>query len=299
MKLIYTIVVTLSLACPALHAAAPAGPAVPAVLEPLNAKIQKNAPYEGWLLNVRAEQPLTDEQWKAIEAALGIQGIIAGMGKGINDEAIARLATLNLQVLVLDGASTLTDGCCQHIAKMKSLRRLSMGHMLQKEFTGRTLSLLKDLPALEALTLAGSATGPDAMAAIGQLTQLKELANWHTRHSDPRNPYLLKLTNLKSLTLGRNSTAHDHKTYSSLTDATMTTVAEMKSLESLRLMDFRPTLAALEKLKALPNLKTLDLTSSVDLSHAEDVAKGSARGNARRYRAVEAADGCRAARSWI
>ena len=203
--------------------------------------------------------------------ALGPKGIGTG-GKGINDQAIAHLATLNLEALSLDGAQSITDACCQDLAKMKHLRRLSMGHMLQKGFTGKDLSLLKDLPNLEAFTLAGSATGPDAMAAIGQLTQLKEFANWHTRHSDPLNPYLLKLTNLKSLTLGRNIAAHDHKTYSSLTDATMDTLAQMKSLEKIDLMDFRPSLAALEKVKALPNLKSLNLGNMVDIP-SEDVEK--------------------------
>ena len=211
-----------------------------------------------------------EEQWKAI-ASLSVRGIGTG-GKGINDEAIGRLAAMDLEMLRLDGAESITDACCQHLAKMKSLRRLSMGHMLQKEFTGKDLALLKDLPNLEALTLAGSATGPEAMAAIGQLTQLKELGNWHTRHSDPLNPYLLKLTNLKSLTFGRNSTSHDHKTWPALTDATMDTLAQMKSLEKIELFDCRPSLTALEKLKALPNLKTLHLGNLVDVQ-AADVEK--------------------------
>jgi len=221
----------------------------------------------GLYLEFRADQPPTEEQWKAI-AGLGVRGIGTG-GKGINDEAIARLAAMDLELLRLNGAESITDACCQDLAKMKSLRRLSMEHMLQKGFTGKDLGLLKDLPNLEAFTLAGSATGPEAMAAIGQLTQLKELANWHTRHSDPLNPYLLKLTNLKSLTLGRSNGAHDHKNWPALTDATMGTLAQMKSLEKIELFDCRPSLAALEKLKALPKLKTLQLSNLVDVQPAD------------------------------
>jgi hypothetical protein len=271
MKRIYIVLATLALACSTLIAAEPALPAVPDVLAPLKAKVSNGwYSFKGLYLNFRADLPVTEEQWKAI-AGLGVKGIGTG-GKGINDQAIARLATMDLEALSLDGAGSITDACCQDLAKMKSLRRLSMGHMLQKEFTGKDLNLLKDLPALEALTLAGSATGDDAMAAIGQLTQLKELANWHTRHSDPRNPYLLKLTNLESLMLGRNSNSHDGKTYSALTDVTMDTLAQMKTLEKIELHDFRPSLAALEKLKALPNLKTLNLGSLVDIP-SQDVEK--------------------------
>src|SRR5665213_487906 len=271
MKPICVVLVTFALVHSTLIAAEPALPTIPAVLEPLKAKVSNGwYLYKGLYLNFRADQPLTEDQWKAI-AGLGAKGIGTG-GKGINDEAIARLATMDLEALGLDGAQSITDACCQDLAKMKSLRRLSMGHMLQKGFTGKDLSLLKDLPALEAFTLAGSATGPDAMTAIGQLTQLKEFANWHTRHSDPVNPYLLKLTNLKSIMLGRNSTAHDHKTYSSLTDVTMDTLAQMKTLEKIEMHDFRPSLAALEKLNALPNLKTLNLGNMVDIP-SEDVKK--------------------------
>lgn len=270
MKLSFTILATLFLASPLLHAAAPVPPAIPAVLEPLKAKLEHNSPYEGWILRARAEEPVTEAQWKAIEG-LGVQGIAIG-GKGIDNDSIARMSTMNLTVLGIDGGPKVTDDFAQYVAKMKSLRRFNIGHMLQKEFTGKTFSLLKDLPALESLGFGGSATAEDAVEAVGQLTQLKELHHWHSRESDPRNLYLLKLTNLKVLQLGRNGTSRDHKTYVALTNATLDTLAQMKSLENVSLMEFRPRLAALEKLKALPNLKTLNLSESVDIS-AEDIKK--------------------------
>lgn len=264
---IAVIAMTIAFGCTGLCGAEPAVPAVPEALVPLKAKLANGSySFKGLYLNFRADQPVTEEQWKAIEG-LGVKGIGVG-GKGIDDEAIARIAKLDLQTLSLDGAEAITDASCKSLAKMKSLRRLSMGHMLQKGFTGKDLSLLKDLPSLEALTLAGSATGDEAMAAIGQITQLKELANWHTRHSDPKNAYLLNLTNLKSLTLGRNGATIDHKSRQALTDATIDTLIQLKSLEQLRLWEARLTLPALLKLKALSNLKSLGI-ENVDLSPEE------------------------------
>lgn len=89
-----------------LIAAEPALPPIPAVLEPLQAKVSNGwYSYKGGLyLNFIADQPLNEEQWKAI-AGLGAKGIGAG-GKGINDEAVARLATMNLEALSFNGTAS-------------------------------------------------------------------------------------------------------------------------------------------------------------------------------------------------
>lgn len=263
---IRTLVVTIALSSSTLLIAAePALPPIPTVLEPLQAKVANGwYSYKGGLyLNFRADQPLSEEQWIAI-ASLGAKGIGTG-GKGINDDTVARLATMNLEALAFDGAEGLTEGCFPHLAKMKSLQRLSMGHMLQKSFTGRGLALLKDLPALEALTLAGSATGNDAVQAVGELTQLTQFSNWHTRQTDPRAPYLLKLTNLKKLKLGRSNDRVEGQNRLALTDETLATLAQIKSLEELELEESRLTLPAIEQLKALPHLKTLALRNCLDV----------------------------------
>ena len=253
-----------ALAAP-LFAAEPALPPVPAALEPLQAKVTNGwYSYKGGLyLNFQAEQPLSEEQWKAIDG-LGVKGVGVG-GKAIDDATVARLAKMNLEVLSFNGTPTLTDGCFPHLAKMKSLQRLSMGHMLQKEFTGAGLALLKDLPAFEALTLAGSATGNEATQAIGELTHLKEFNNWHTRQTDPHAPYLLKLTSLTKLKLGRCG----DKNVQALTDETLATLAQLKSLEDLSLEEARLTLPAVQQLKALPHLKTLSLRNCLDIPATE------------------------------
>ena len=252
-------------------ASEPALPPIPAVLEPLNAKLTNGwYGFTGLYINFRADQPLTEEQWKAIEG-LGVKGISTG-GKGINDEAVARFATMNLEALGFDGAGTLTDGCFQHLAKIKGLQRLSMGHMLQKEFTGSGLALLKDLPALEILTIAGSAVGNDAMKAIGELTQVKQFSNWHTRQTDTKATYLLGMKGLKNLRLGRSGDRVAGKNQQALTDETLATLAQLKSLEDLALEEARLTLPAILRLKALPNLKNLTLKNCLDVP-PEDIEK--------------------------
>ncbi len=238
-------------------------------LEPLKAKIGSHYAFKGTVLSFRAEEPLTEEQWKAIEG-LGIRLISTG-GKGIDDAAIERLAKLDPEGLVLDG-SGITDDGCKHLAAMKSLRKLSVGHIIKKEFTGVGLAALKDLPKLENFSFGGSGTRESAMNAIGELTQLKEFSSWHTQNGDPLNPYLLKLIHLETLTIGNSLKRWDGKPRQlCLTEASLPTLAQMTSLQSLTLMQARLSYPALVQLKALPNLKKLKL-DNVDLP-AEDIEK--------------------------
>lgn len=237
----------------------PSAPAVPAALEPLKAKIGNHYAFKGIVLSFTADQPLTEEQWKAIEG-LGIRLIATG-GKGIDDDAVGRLAKLDPQGLVLDG-STLTDDGCKHLAEMKSLRWLSVGHTTlgKNGFTGTGLAQLKSIPSLERLGFGGTTASDPAMHAIGELSQLKEFSSWHTHFTLESNPDFLKLTNLTTLTLGNSMPAWDGKPRRlSLTDATLGTIAQMPALENLTLMQAKFTLPALEQLKALTKLKTLRL----------------------------------------
>jgi sulfatase modifying factor 1 len=247
-------------------------PPVPASLEPLKAKLANSwYAHKGPTIIFRADRPLADEQWKAVQR-LRLKIVDTG-GKGIDDEAIARFAKMDLEVINLDGAE-LTDAGCKHLADMKSLRVLGVVHNSfgKKEFAGSGLAHLKDAAALESLTLAGCSTGEDAMAAVGELTQLKEFKTWHTKQTDPRHLHLLKLKNLKSLLLGNNLRLHDDRPRRlSLTDATLETIAGLKSLERLELWEARLSLSALLRLKALPNLKALAFTN-VDIP-ADDLER--------------------------
>jgi hypothetical protein len=264
-----TATLAIVLAAATLAAAEPAVPAVPAVLEPLKAKIDaRHYFFKGPTLQFRAEEPLTEEQWKAIEG-LGIRNVGTG-GKGIDDNAIARLVKLDLEGLSLDG-STLTDDGCKYLGEMKSLKLLSVGHTTlgKNGFQGTGLAALKSATSLERLSFGGSSAGDAAMEAIGELTQLKEFSSWHTQRTQAGNLPLAKLTNLKALTIGQSLYAWNGKPRNyALDDSSLEALAKITSLESLTLMEARFTFAKLEQLKALTNLKTLRF-DRVDVSPAD------------------------------
>jgi hypothetical protein len=257
MKHRYLIAAMLGLAFSTASAAPPAEQPVPVVLEALKAKIGKHYAFPGMVLSFRADQPISEEQWKALEG-LGLRLIVTG-GKGIDDAAIARLAKLDPQGLILDG-SALTDDGCKYLAEMKSLRWLSVGHTTlgKNGFGGSGFAQLKSLPNLEKLGFGGTGAGDEAMNAIGELSQLKEFSSWHTHFTLASNGAFLKLTHLTKLTLGNSMPAWNGKPRQlSLTDATVEILAQVTSLEDLTLMQAELSLSALEKLKALPKLKTL------------------------------------------
>ena len=246
----------------------PTSQPVPSVLEPLKATVGKHYAFKGMVLSFRAEQPITEEQWKAIEG-LGIRLIQTG-GKGIDDAAIARLAKLDPEGLGLDG-SAITDDGCKYLAEMKSLRWLGVGHTTlgKNGFNGSGFAQLKSLPKLERLGFGGTAAGDEAMNAIGELSQLKEFSSWHTHFTVASNAAFRKLTHLTKLTLGNSMPAWDGKPRRlSLTDATLDDLSQMPALEDLTLMQAKLTLPALEKLKSVPHLKSLKL-DGVDIEPAD------------------------------
>ena len=269
MKYILTLALSsLTLCGAALKAADAPPPAVPPVLEPLNAKVGKHYAFKGNVLTFRAEAPITEEQWKALEG-LGVHVIVTG-GKGIDDAALARLVKLDPEGLILDG-SVITDDGCKYLAEMKSLRWLSVGHTTLGKggFSGTGFAQLKSLPKLERLNFGGTGADDQAMHAIGELTQLKEFNSWHTHFSVDSNPDLANFKNMVSMTLGNSMPAWNGKPRRlSLTDATLDYIAQMTSLETLTLMQARFTLPALEKLKALSHLKTLNL-NNIDANPAD------------------------------
>ncbi len=235
----------------------PKAPSVPPALEPLKAIIGGHYALKGITLQFRTEEPLTEEQWKAIEG-LGIRQISAG-GKGIDDAALERLAKLDPEGLALD-CSMLTDDGCKHLAEMKSLKTLLVSHTAlgKNGFKGTGLAQLKTVTTLEKFTFGGSMTSDAAMEAIGELTQLKEFDSWHTQRTQAGNLPLVKLTNLKTLTIGQSLYSWDGKPrIYALDDSSLETLAKIASLESLTLVEARFTFAKLEQLKALANLKTL------------------------------------------
>jgi len=159
-----------------------APPTVPEALKPLDAKIGGHWAFKGTVLSFKAEQPVTDEQWKAIEslAAGGVVNVYAG-GKGIGDADFERFATVPLEGLSVDGA-TITDGVFASIAKMKTLKALGLSHAMK--LTGQGATALAAMPALETISIGGTGFGDAGMAGIAAVKTLKKLNLNHDRMTD-------------------------------------------------------------------------------------------------------------------
>ncbi|MEN9572309.1 MAG: hypothetical protein RL514_164 [Verrucomicrobiota bacterium] len=218
---------------------------------------------------------LGDAEFKAIGQLKSLKSLtLYGSCKGLTDTTLAHLAGLTaLEELGTDGIQV-TDAGLKHLAALPNLRSASFFHIAfpDKGFTGAGFAAFKTLPKLERLTVAGTPFNDTGMAAIAELTQLKEFRTWHTFQTQVGNEHLLKLTGLRSLMLGQRLRQWNGKPNPlSIDDSTLTTLAKLKSLESLGLDEVRLTHAALLQLKALPNLKKLTLQHA-DIPEA-DIAK--------------------------
>ena len=208
-------------------------------------------------------------QFKSLKALT-----LYGKCHGLTDQTLPLLAGLGaLEELGTDGIQV-TDAGLTALTTLTNLRSASFFHIAypDKGFTGAGFAAFKALPKLERLTVAGTPFNDRGMAAIGQLTQLKEFSTWHTYQTQAGNEQLLPLKNLRSLKLGQRLRRYDGKpNLLSLDDTTLATVAKLTSLENLSLDEVRLTHAGLSTLKALPALKKLTLLRT-DLA-AADLAK--------------------------
>jgi hypothetical protein len=188
----------------------------------------------------------------------------------IRDEQLPLITGLkNLEFLHLE-ATLLSDDAYKALTALTQLRTLALYHpaLERKEFTGKGLAALKSLPHLEKLIYAGmvpprtapSSTYDDGITAIGELTQLKEFQTWHTYQTEAGNAALLKLTQLKAIKLGGWLSRPP-----SVTDQTLSTLAQLKSLESITLEEARFSSGAFSELRKLPLLKKLVMTTAVDI----------------------------------
>jgi hypothetical protein len=186
-------------------------------------------------------------------------------GAGIDDARLAQLATIpNLDTLQTNIAQITDDGV-KPLAQMKSLRNLKFFHP-GKAFTGSGLAYLAKMPNLDRLTVAGSVEFGDAgMAAVAELTGLKELRTWHAGSTNEGVKKLKSLKNLTSLHLGQRLT---YKQPSCPNDETVAILAEMPALQTLILEEARLSLPALEGLKRLSTLKSLKL-AGIDMPKAD------------------------------
>lgn len=218
---------------------------------------------------------LGDAEFAAIGQLKALKSLtLYGSCKGLTDTTLAHFAGLTaLEELGTDGIQV-TDAGLKHLGALPNLRSASFFHIAfpDRGFTGAGFAAFKSLPKLERLTVAGTPFNDQGMAAVAELTQLKEFRTWHTYQTQAGNEHLPKLTGLRSLMLGQRLRHYGGKPNGlSIDDSTLATLAKLKSLESLSLDEVRLTHAGLVQLKALPNLKKLTLQRA-DIPEA-DIAK--------------------------
>lgn len=202
----------------------------------------------------------TEDDFKRVASLAGLRNL--SVGKGLSDAGLAILAGLPELDTLQTNASPYTDEGVGALARAPKLKNLKIFHP-DKGFTGTGLA---KLTGLERLTVAGSAAfADDGMAAVGKLTHLKEFRTWHAGQTIEGVKHLRELKGLTSLTLGQRLSYTPPTT---LSNETLAILAELTSLEFLRLEEARLSLEALQKLKSLPALKTLQL-EGIDLPEGD------------------------------
>jgi hypothetical protein len=187
------------------------------------------------------------------------------LGQGLTDATMTLLCGLPELEVLQTNQSQVTDDGMKALAGLKKLKTLKLFHP-GNAFTGQGLVHLAGMPTLERLTVAGSLSfGDEGMAAAAKLVHLKELRTWHAGHTLEGVRSLRELKELKSLTLGQRLA---YKPPTSLSDETLAVLAEMTSLESLRLEEARLKGESLAQLKKLTGLKSLTL-EGIDLPEAD------------------------------
>ncbi|MEW6305177.1 MAG: hypothetical protein AB1705_17005 [Verrucomicrobiota bacterium] len=211
----------------------------------------------------RDSSKLGDAEFRQIGQLTKLKSLtLYGKCEGLNDQTLPHLAGLKeLEELATDSVQ-LSDAGLKHLTAFTNLRSASFFHisLRLKGFTGAGFAHLKPLARLERLTVAGTPFNDEGMAAVAQLSQLKEFSTWHTYQTEAGNAQLTKLPNVRSLRLGQRLRRYDGGSNAlSLTDESLATLATVKTLETLSLDEVRLTYAGLSRLKALPHLKKLVL----------------------------------------
>ena len=177
-------------------------------------------------------------------------------GLGLDDAGLKALAGLPALEQLSTNGMTASDEGVRALAACKALRSIAFFHP-GKSFSGTGLAALAAIQSLERLTVAGSSEFADeGMAAVAQITHLKEFRTWHSGATTEGVKKLQALKELKSLTIGQRLA---NKPPVTLSDDTVAALAEMPSVEMLSMQEARLSLSALSRLKQLPNLKRLTL----------------------------------------
>lgn len=204
--------------------------------------------------------PLEPADFQAIGQLTHLKNLtLYGGKKKLTDDTVAELLSLKeLENLSSEGA-WLSDSGLAKLSALTALKSAAFFHLsINKEgFTGQGFAAWKSLPHLERLTVAGMSMGDEALALIAQLPTLRDFSTWHTYQTQAGNAEIAKMP-LTSLRIGQRL-QHKGADALSLTDESLPTLAKIKTLQKLTLMEGQFTLAALQPLKSLPALKQLQL----------------------------------------
>jgi hypothetical protein len=236
-------------------------------LQKLGAKVTET---QGIITQVQVKcDAFTEADFKLLGECVTLKKLTIS-GKTITDATLPLLSGLkSLEELSTDGTQ-LTDEGYKHFQALQSLKSLALFHpsFRSEAFTGTGLACLKALPHLERLTFAGSTAGDKALAAVGEITQLKQFSTWHTAQTQAGNESLLKLSNLTYLRIGQRLPSYGKESPVSFDESTLAFIAKIKSLESLELFEARLTAKIIPHLKALPKLTKLKI-HTVDITTAD------------------------------
>lgn len=202
-------------------------------------------------------------------------------------EPIRRLTGLRILTLSNSG---ITGKGLEHLRPLRSLRGLEL---TQFPIRSRGLTVLKELPALEYLSLntgltdaglkqvaqvsslrwlrigGGRMWGP-GLAELAKLPRLERLCFWAGRGGSPISDrhikYLEGLTQLKGLTL---------HSVDALTNASLASMGKLKSLEELHFIRASPrfTPTGITYLRSLKNLKKVDFSNAWDAQSGDEVIR--------------------------
>ena len=188
--------------------------------------------------------------------------ILATASTEISNEALLSLAKLpKLAALDLDSCDGITDASCDELAKLKSLRGLSLQKTAfeKNRVADSGLEKLTALKNLERLNLAGNAVKNDGLKLLARFPELREVDLSILAVDDAGLTHLTAVTTLEWLNV-RYSEGFGGVI---ITNAGIKSIGKVSGLKSLNLTVARRISAAcLSDLESLPQLDELNLSGS-------------------------------------
>ena len=209
-----------------------------------------------------AIRPKATETLGIIKGATGLRTLDLRNVRGINDQALAHLASLaSLEALNLEDCRAVTNAGLTPLAKLKNLRTLSLR---STQVTDDGLAALSQARNLETLVLEFTRVSGPGLVHLEHLPKLAVLSLNPNRNTADKtqidlSPLAEGFLALRALKVGGNN----------LTDAHLASVATVKSLQTLtfRTLGFTKfTDAGLAPLANLTNLRELSINGSVKVT---------------------------------